>query len=46
MKYNYQTPTRLIFGKGVIENLPKVLKKISHIIFFSIFAAANPRFAT
>lgn len=25
--FDYQTPTRLIFGKGVVEKLPEVLKK-------------------
>ena len=24
--FDYQTPTRLIFGKGVIEKLPEVMK--------------------
>ena len=27
--FDYQTPTRLIFGKGVVKKLPEVMKKKS-----------------
>lgn len=26
--FDYMTPTRLIFGKGVVEQLPSVMKSI------------------
>ena len=30
--FDYQTPTRLIFGKGVISNLPEVMKPLGRKI--------------
>lgn len=33
--FDYQTPTRLIFGKGVIEELPEVMKQFGKRILLS-----------
>lgn len=33
--FDYQTPTRLIFGKGVISNLPEVMKQFGNKILMT-----------
>lgn len=33
--FDYQTPTRLVFGKGVIEKLPEVIKPMGHKILLT-----------
>ena len=33
--FDYQTPTRLIFGKGVISNLPEVMKPLGKRILLT-----------
>ena len=33
--FDYQTPTRLIFGKGVISNLPEVMKPLGRKILMT-----------
>ena len=33
--FDYQTPTRLIFGKGVIEELPEVMEQFGKRILLS-----------
>ena len=33
--FDYQTPTRLIFGEGVISNLPEVMKQLGKKILMT-----------
>lgn len=33
--FNYHTPTRVIFGKGVVDKLPKVMKPLGHRVLLT-----------
>lgn len=33
--FNYHTPTRVIFGKGVVDKLPKVMKPFGHRVLLT-----------
>ena len=43
--FDYQTPTRLIFGKGVVEKLPEVMEQFGKKILLTYGRAIRTRSA-
>ena len=39
--FDYVTPTRLIFGKGVVEQLPEVMRQYGKRILLTYGCAGN-----
>ena len=42
LNFNYENPTRIVFGKGQIAELPNLIPKDKKVLVYAMTASNNP----